>query len=64
MQKEFPYPIKFESAGMIFAKAEGVKWLHENYFRRDYLKELEEYKWELEIRKKYINIPMQIKDML
>ena len=53
-----------KKAGMIFVKAEGVKWLHENYFRRDYLKELEEYKWDLEIRKKYINIPMQIKDMV
>lgn len=41
MQKKFPYLIKFESAGMIFVKVEGVKWLHENYFRRDYLKELE-----------------------
>lgn len=51
MQKEFPYPIKFESAGMIFVKAEGVKWLHENYFRRDYLKELEEDKWMLQNQK-------------
>lgn len=25
--------------------------VHENYFRRDYLKELEEYKWELEMKK-------------
>ena len=50
-QKEFPYPIKHEVAGMIIVKAEGVKWLHENYFRRDYLKELEEYKWMLNIEK-------------
>ena len=56
MQKEFPYPIKFESAGMIFVKAEGVKWLHENYFRRDYLKELEEYKWMLQNQKNKGNI--------
>lgn len=51
MQKEFPYPIKYEVSGMILVKAEGVRWLHENYFRRDYLKELEEYKLMLEIRK-------------
>ena len=56
MQKEFPYLIKFEGSGMIFVKAEGVKWLHENYFRRDYLKELEEYKWTLQIQKNNSNI--------
>jgi len=56
MQKEFPYPNKFVSAGMIFVKAEGVKWLHENYFRRDYLKELEEYKWMLQNQKNNSNI--------
>lgn len=32
-------------------KSEGVNWLYENYFRRDYLKELEEYKWKLGIKK-------------
>ena len=36
---------------MIFVKAEGVKQLCKNYFRRDYLKELEEYKWHLEMQK-------------
>lgn len=56
MQKEFSYPIKFETAGMIFVKAEKVKWLHENYFRRDYLKELEEYKRMLQIQKNKLNI--------
>ncbi len=56
MQKEFSYPIKYEKAGMFFVKAEGVKWLHENYFIRDYLKSLEEYKWHLEIQKKQFNI--------
>ena len=56
MQKEFPYPIKYEKAGMVFVKAEGVKWLHENYFRRDKLKELEEYKWMLQNQKNNSNI--------
>ena len=36
---------------MIFVKAEGVKQLCKNYFRRDYLKELEEYKWVLQNQK-------------
>ena len=26
MQKEFSYPIKYEKAGIVFVKAEGVKW--------------------------------------
>lgn len=52
MKKVFPYSITFEDDGIICVKQEGVRWLYENYFKRDYLKELEEYKWELEIRKK------------
>ena len=51
MRKVFPYPITFEDEGVICVKEEGVKWLYENYFKRDYLKELEEYKMKLEIRK-------------
>lgn len=51
MKKVFPYPITFEDDGVICVKEEGVRWLYENYFKRYYLKELEEYKWELELRK-------------
>lgn len=51
MKQVFPYPITFENDGVICVKEEGVKWLYENYFKRDYLKELEEYKWEIELRK-------------
>ena len=51
MRIVFPYPITFEDEGVICVKEEGVKWLYENYFKRDYLKELEEYKMKLEIRK-------------
>ena len=51
MRKVFPYPITFEDDGIICVKEEGVKWLYENYFKRDYLKELEEYKWHLEMQK-------------
>lgn len=51
MKKVFPYPITFEDDGVICVKEEGVRWLNENYFKRDYLKELEEYKWHLEMQK-------------
>lgn len=51
MRKIFPYPITFEDEGVICVKKEGVKWLYENYFKMDYLKELEKYKWELENRR-------------
>ena len=51
MKKVFPYPITFERDEIICVKEEGVKWLYEHYFKRDYLKELEEYKLELDFRK-------------
>ena len=53
MRKIFPYPITFEDDEVIYVKEEGVKWLHENYFKRDYLKLLEDYKWHLEMQKKF-----------
>lgn len=56
MKKVFPYPITFEDEGVICVKEEGIRWLYENYFKRDYLKELEEYKWELEIRKNNVKV--------
>ncbi len=56
MKKVFPYSITFEDEGVICVKEEGVKWLYENYFKRDYLKELEEYKRELEIRKSNMKV--------
>lgn len=54
MRKIFPYPITFEDDEVIYVKEERVKWLHENYFKRDYLKSLEEYKWHLEMQKNLI----------
>src|SRR5699024_9238734 len=51
MRKFLPYPITFEEDDVICVKEEGIKWLYENYFKRDYLKELEEYKWHLEMQK-------------
>lgn len=56
MKKVFTYPITFERDKVICVKEEGVKWLYENYFKKDYLKELEEYKWELEIRKNNLKV--------
>ena len=43
--------IKENNKEKIYIKQECVEWLHENYFRRDYLKELEEYKWMLQNQK-------------
>lgn len=56
MRKVFPYPITFEDNEVIYVKEEGIKWLYENYFRKDYLKELEKYKWKLEIRKNNVKV--------
>ena len=56
MRKVFPYPITFEDNEVIYVKEEGIKWLYENYFRKDYLKELEKYKWNLEIRKNNVKV--------
>lgn len=53
MGKVFPYPIIFENDEVIYVKEDGVKWLYENYFKRDYLKELEEYKWKLKVKKNH-----------
>lgn len=44
---------------MVFVKAERIKWFYENYFRRDYLKEIEEYKWMLQIQKNNSNNKIQ-----
>lgn len=56
MKKVFPYSITIENDGVICVKEKGVRWLKEICFKRDYLKELEEYKWDLEIRKNNMNI--------
>lgn len=36
--------MKYIEDGIIFIKAEGVKYINEKYYRKGYLKELEEYK--------------------
>lgn len=39
MRNVFPYSITFENDGVICVKEEGVRWLYENYFKINYLKE-------------------------
>ena len=56
MRKVFPYPITFEEDDVIYVKEEGIKCLYEKYFKRDYLKELEEYKMKLETRKNNLKL--------
>lgn len=52
MQQNFSYPLKYIKDGKVYVKAEGVKWLNEKYFRKSYLKELENYKLALQRAKK------------
>lgn len=40
--------LKYDRDNIVVVKAEGIKWIHENLFRRNYLKFLEEYKIRLE----------------
>lgn len=40
--------LKYIKDDVTFIKAEGIKWIHENLFRRNYLKILEDYKINLE----------------
>ena len=56
IKQVFSYTITFENDGVICVKEEGVRWLYKNYFKQDYLKELEEYKWKLETRKSNMKV--------
>ena len=47
---------KIYKADRIVILPEGVKWLKEKYFRKDYLIELEDYKIELQKRKRELHI--------
>lgn len=48
MEKRTNKSFKFIKDGRVIISKEGVKWLSENYFRKDYLKKLEFYKLELQ----------------
>ena len=48
MEKRNNQSFKYLKDGKVIISKEGVKWLSENYFRKDYLKKLEFYKLELQ----------------
>ena len=48
MEKRNNQSFKYLKDGKLIISKEGVKWLSENYFRKDYLKKLEFYKLELQ----------------
>lgn len=48
MEKRTNRSFKYSKDGKVIISKDGVKWLSENYFRKDYLKKLEFYKLELQ----------------
>jgi len=52
MRKTTNITIAYDEEGKIIVPKEGVKWLHENYFRKDFLKSLELYKLKLQQQKR------------
>ena len=48
LQKNFPYSIKYSKHNGVVIKQEGVKWLFEHYWRKEFLILLESYKHKLE----------------
>lgn len=48
MEKKTNQSFKYLKDGKVIISKEGVKWLSENYFRKDYLKKIEFYKLELQ----------------
>lgn len=48
MEKRTNQSFKYLKDGKVIISKDGVKWLSENYFRKDYLKKLEFYKLELQ----------------
>lgn len=51
MNKQTNSSYKYIEDGKVMISKEGVKWLAEKYFRRAYLKDIENYKLELQKRK-------------
>lgn len=48
MEKRTNQSFKYLKDGKVIISKKGVKWLSENYFRKDYLKKIEFYKLELQ----------------
>ena len=55
MEKRNNKSYKYIKDGRVMISKEGVKWLNEKYFRKQYLKDLEFYKIELQKRKRKMN---------
>ena len=50
MCKQYKNDLKYVEDGIIFIKAEGVKYINEKYYRKSYLKYLEDLKRKLEVQ--------------
>ena len=48
LQKQFPYSVKYSKNDYVVIKKEGIKWLFEHYWKKEYLLLLESYKHKLE----------------
>ena len=55
MEKRSNKSYKYIKDGKVMISKEGVKWLNEKYFRKQYLKDLEFYKIELQKRKRQLS---------
>lgn len=55
MEKRSNKSYKYIKDGKVIISKEGVKWLNEKYFRKQYLKDLEFYKIELQKRKRQLS---------
>ena len=55
MEKRNSKSYKYIKDGKVMVTKEGVKWLNEKYFRKQYLKDLEFYKIELQKRKRQLS---------
>lgn len=55
MKKRNNKSYKYIKDGKVMISKEGVKWLNEKYFRKQYLKDLEFYKIELQKRKRQLS---------
>ena len=55
MEKRNSKSYKYIKDGKVMVSKEGVKWLNEKYFRKQYLKDLEFYKIELQKRKRQLS---------
>lgn len=55
MEKRNNKSYKYIKDGKVIISKEGVKWLNEKYFRKQYLKDLEFYKIELQKRKRQLS---------